>query len=263
MSSLISMVLAFVALLAAFLMEGGQPSGLVSTTAAIIVFIGTACAVIASFPMTRIKRVPKILKICFGNRKSDLPRLIYYFKEISTKTRRNGLLSLESEISGSTEVDPFIKKGLQMVVDGLEPQSVKSTLELQVDMMSDRHHEYAQIFEAAGGLSPTLGIIGTVMGLVHVLGSLGGDSSKLGSTIAPAFIATLYGVGFANLVYIPIASKLKALDAEEVKEKLLVIEAVTLIQEGVNPNVIGEKLKSFLDGKELAEYEQLDKAVEA
>jgi len=263
LSSLISMILAFVALVAAFIIEGGHPDGLLSLTAAIIVFIGTGCAVVASFPMSRIKKIPKILKVCFGSRKSDLPKLIYYFKEVSTKTRRNGLLSLESEITGATEVDPFIKKGLQMVVDGLEPQSVKGTLELQVDMMSERHHEGAQMFEAAGGLSPTLGIIGTVMGLVHVLGSLGGDSSTLGETIAPAFIATLYGVAFANLVYIPICTKLKSLDAEEVKEKLLVIEAVTLIQEGVNPNVIGEKLKSFLDGKELAEYEQIDKAVEA
>ena len=262
MSSLIGMLIAFAALILAFILEGGHPAGLISPTSMIIVFIGTFCAVFASFPLEKIKKIPKILKICFGSRKSDLPKLIYYFKDISTKTRRNGLLSLEAEISATDDIDPFIKKGLQMVVDGLEPQSVRSTLELQVEMMTERHHEGAQIFEAAGGFSPTLGIIGTVMGLVHVLGSLGGDSSKLGETIAPAFIATLYGVSFANLVYLPIGTKLKALDAEEVKEKLLIIEAVTLIQEGVNPNVIGEKLKSFLDGAELEEYEKMDKAVE-
>lgn len=264
MSSLISMVLGFVALIVAFVIEHGKPLKLLGISPAIIVFGGTFCAVIASFPMEKLKKVPKLLKVAFGNKKNDLPKLIYYFKEVSTKTRRNGLLSLESEISANGEVDPFIKKGLQMVVDGLEPQSVKSTLELQVEMMSERHHEGAEIFVAAGGLSPTLGIIGTVMGLINVLGSLGGsESGNLGETIAPAFICTLYGLSFANLVALPIGSKLKALDADEVKEKMLIIEAVTLIQEGVNPNVIGEKLKSFLDGKQLAEYELIDKAVEA
>ncbi|MBC8060204.1 MAG: motility protein A [Clostridiaceae bacterium] len=256
------MILSIVAVIGAFILEGGHINGLVSLTAAIIVFVGTACAVFASFPLESIKKTPKMMKIAFGNKKNDLPKLIYYFKDVSTKTRRNGLLSLESEISGNAEVDPYIKKGLQMVVDGLEPQSVKSTLELQMEMMSERHHSGAEIFGASGGLSPTLGIIGTVLGLIHVLGNLGGDSSNLGEVIAPAFICTFYGLAYANLFAIPIAAKLKALDADEVKEKMLIIEAVTLIQEGVNPNVIGEKLKSFLDGKQLREYEQLDKGAE-
>ena len=262
MSTLLGILFSFVILIVAFIEEEGNPLDLISLTPSMIVFGGTFGACIIAFPMSTIKKMGKAIKIAFKSKKSKLPELIYYFKDISTKTRRNGLLSLETEISGTENIDPFIKKGLQMVVDGLEPQSVKSTLELQLEMMAERHHSCIAVLEAAGGFSPTMGVLGTVMGLVQVLGNLS-DPSSLGPKIAVAFIATLYGVGFANLVWLPLAAKLKNINNEEILEKELIIEAVTLIQEGVNPNVIGEKLKSFLDAKDLAAYDQLDKAVEA
>ena len=262
MSSLLGIIGAFVMLIGAFILEDGKPAALLALTPAMIVIGGTLCAIIIGFPISTLKKMGKALKVAFSSKKSELPKLIYYFKDVSTKTRRNGLLSLESEISGNPDVDPFIKKGLQMVVDGLEPQSVKSTLELQLEMMAERHHSCIAVLEAAGGFSPTLGVLGTVMGLVQVLSNLS-DAAALGGKIAVAFIATLYGVGFANIVYLPIATKLKNINNDDVLEKMLIIEAVTLIQEGVNPNVISEKLKSFLDAKGLAEYEKLDKAVEA
>jgi len=252
----------FLLLIGAFILEEGNPASLLALTPFMIVIAGTCGVVVISFPMSTIKKMGKALKVAFSSKKSELPKLIYYFKDVSTKTRRNGLLSLESEISGSTEVDPFIKKGLQMVVDGLEPQSVKSTLELQLEMMAERHHSCIAVLEAMGGFSPTLGVLGTVMGLVQVLSNLS-DPAALGGKIATAFIATLYGVGAANVIYLPLATKLKNLNNEDVLEKMLIIEAVTLIQEGVNPNVIGEKLKSFLDAKGLAEYDKLDSTVEA
>ena len=262
MNSLLGILIGFGMVIVSFIIEGGKIGSLFLLPPAMIIFGGTFGAVIGSFPMDILKRTPKILKVVFSNKNSELPKLIAYFKDVSTKTRRNGLLSLESEISGDSAIDPFIKKGLQMVVDGLEPQSVRTTLELQTEMMSERHHEGASIFEAAGGYSPTLGVTGTVMGMVHILGNLSGDSSALAPLIAGAFIATLYGIAFANLVFLPMASKLKAIDKSEVKEKMLIIEAVTLIQEGVNPNVISEKLKSFLNNEELKSYEDMDKAVE-
>lgn len=262
MNSLLGILIGFGMVIASFIIEGGKIGSLFLLPPAMIIFGGTFGAVMGSFPMDILKRTPKILKVVFSNRKSELPKLITYFKDVSTKTRRNGLLSLESEISGDDSIDPFIKKGLQMVVDGLEPQSVRGTLELQTEMMSERHHEGVAIFESAGGYSPTLGVTGTVMGMVHILGNLSGDSSALAPLIAGAFIATLYGIAFANLVFLPMASKLKAIDKSEVKEKMLIIEAVTLIQEGVNPNVISEKLKSFLNNEELKTYEEMDKAVE-
>ncbi len=211
LSSLIGIIGAFVMLIVAFILEGGKPIKLISLTPAMIVIGGTLCAVVIAYPMSTLKKMMKAIKVAFSSKKSNLPQLIYYFKDISTKTRRNGLLSLETEISGSTEVDPFIKKGLQMVVDGLEPQSVKSTLDLQLEMMAERHHSCISVLEAAGGFSPTLGVLGTVMGLVQVLSNLS-DPEALGEKIATAFIATLYGVGFANLVYLPLAAKLKKLE---------------------------------------------------
>ena len=187
--------------------------------------------------------------------------LISYFKDLSFKTRKNGLLSIESEISADTTMDPFVKKGLQMVVDGVEGQAVRSILELQAEMTYDRHAEGYAMFEAAGGFGPTMGIIGTVMGLVHVLGNLS-DPASVGPKIAVAFIATLYGVGSANLMWLPMGAKLKAINNQEMKERTLIVEAILFIQEGVNPNTIAEKLKSFLDPKELARFDELDKKVE-
>jgi chemotaxis protein MotA len=123
--------------------------------------------------------------------------------------------------------------------------------------MSERHREGADIFESAGGYAPTMGIVGTVMGLVHVLGNLE-DTSTLGPKIALAFLATLYGIGSANLLWLPIGNRLKEADEKEVKEKTLIIEGVLYIQEGINPNTIAEKLKSFLNKEELLRYEELE-----
>ncbi|CAB1254397.1 flagellar motor protein [Clostridium sp. MT-14] len=240
-----------------YIIEGGQATALLGATAAIIVFGGTIGATGLSFPMDILKRIPKIFKVLFNPRKTDLPALISYFKDVSYKTRKNGLLSLESEVSNDPNLDPFIKKGLQLVVDGVDPQAVRSILELELDSTSERHREGADIFESAGGYAPTMGIVGTVMGLVHVLGNLE-DTSTLGPKIAVAFLATLYGIGSANLLWLPIGSRLKQADEREVKEKTLIIEGVLYIQEGINPNTIAEKLKSFLNKEELLRYEALE-----
>lgn len=261
MTGIIGMIFAFAMIIAAFVLEGGHLSGLWEYTALMIVLGGTVGAVTISFPMDEIKKVPSMLKVAFSNKKANLPELISYFKNVSSKTRKNGLLSLESEISEDAGIDPFIKKGLQMAVDGLEPQSVRSTLELEAEMTEERHKRGYAIFESAGGYSPTMGIIGTVTGLVHVLSNME-DPTSLAASIAVAFIATLYGIGFANLIWLPIATRLKAIDTKESDEKQLIIEAVLLIQEGANPNFIGEKLKSYLNKDELAQYEQLDKVAE-
>ena len=166
------------------------------------------------------------------------------FRELSVKTRKNGLLSLEADLNES-DMDSFTKKGLQMVVDGIEPSTIRGILETKLENMSERHHDGAAIFEAAGGFGPTMGIIGTVMGLVHVLSNLS-DPNSLVLKIAVAFIATLYGVASANLLWLPFASKLKALDKLEILEKEMIIEGILLLQEGANPNALVGKLEGFL-----------------
>ncbi|KOA21501.1 chemotaxis protein PomA [Clostridium homopropionicum DSM 5847] len=252
-STVIFLIISFGGLILGFVLEGGHLAALLVGTAGLIVFGGTIGAVGVSFPMNKLKRVPGALKTTFSSKKSNRAYSINYFVDIAKKTRQNGLLSLESDLSDSN-MDPFIKKGLQAVVDGVEPETVKTMLHLDAEMTSMRHKDTIAIFEAAGGFAPTMGIIGTVMGLVHVLGNLS-DPGSLGPKIAVAFIATLYGVSSANLLWLPIASKLKVLNKDELIDKELVIEAISCIQAGINPNTIGEKLKGFMDKKELAEYE--------
>lgn len=260
-SVIIFTVFGFVAVIIGFLIDGGAPLALLGGAAAIIVFGGTLGAVGLSFPMDVLKRMPKIFKVVFNPRKIDLVSLILYFKDVSYKTRKNGLLSLEGEISNDPNLDPFIKKGLQLVVDGVDPQSVRSILELELEFTSERHKQGASVFESAGGYAPTMGIIGTVMGMVHILGSLS-DTASLGGKIGSAFLATLYGIGSANLFWLPIGSRLKQEDEREVTEKTLIIEAILYIQEGINPNTIAEKLKGFLNKQELEKYIGMDGKVE-
>lgn len=244
-SIIFSLILGFASMIGAFVLEGGHLVSLGEKTAAMIVFGGTMAAVGVAFPLETLKKLPKIFKVAFSRKKPDSVEVIEYFKGLSANTRKNGLLSLEAEFNGKQNMDPFIKKGLQMVVDGVDPQTIRSILELKLEAMSERHKEGAAMFEAAGGFAPTMGIIGTVMGLVHVLSNLD-DPSTLGPKISVAFIATLYGVATANLVWLPIGHKLKALNAIELTEKQMILEAVLLIQEGANPNTLVNKLQSFL-----------------
>lgn len=251
---IIMLIIGFGSLIFAFIGEGGHVIALVSWTAAVIVFGGTAGAIGVAFPMSLLKNIGKILKVGIAKKHYDLKATILLFKELSVKTRKNGLLSLEAELNDES-MEPFIKKGLQMVVDGLEPAMIRGILEVRLDNMSARHKEGAEIFETAGAFLPTLGIVGTVMGLVHVLGNLS-DPSSLGPKIAAGFIATLYGVGSANLIFLPFANRLKSLNKEEMLEKEMMIEAILLIQEGANPNTIVSKLEGFLTQSEI---EQLAK----
>lgn len=248
------LILGFGSMIIAFVLEGGKPTGLLIDTAAMIVFGGTIATIGVSFPFKTVKKFPSSLKIAFTKHDRDLLTKINYFMDVSKKTRQNGLLTLEADLN-DPNMDRFIKKGLQLVVDGVEPSTIKSILNLEAEMTIERHKECIAMFEAAGGFAPTMGIIGTVMGLVQVLSNLS-DPNSLGPKIAVAFIATLYGVGSANLLWLPIGTKLKILNMEELKEKELIIDAILCIQEGLNPNTIGEKLKGYLDTKQALEFEK-------
>lgn len=241
----ISIIVGFGSMIFAFHEEGGSLSALLAPTAALIVLGGTIGAVGVAFPTHLLKKVHKIIGVAFKKQPDKRGELIEFFKELSVKTRKNGLLSLESDLNDEN-MDDFVKKGLQMVVDGIEPSIIRGILETKLENMSERHHEGAAIFEAAGGFAPTMGIIGTVMGLVNVLSNLS-DPNSLGPKIAVAFIATLYGVGTANLLWLPLGTKLKNLDKQEMLEKVMIIEGVLLLQEGANPNALVGKLEGFLE----------------
>lgn len=246
LSSIIGILLGFFMLLAAFVVEGGHLVSLLAPTAAMIVFGGTIGAVMTSFTMEDVKQLPQLFKIIFSEKKYPVNELISTLCGFAEKARREGLLCLERETANID--DEFLRQGIQLVVDGTDPALVRDILETQIEFTSQRHKVGAEMFEAAGGYSPTMGIIGTVMGLVHVLGNLS-EPDKLGPSIAVAFIATLYGVAFANLCWLPMGNKLKLKSKQEQFMKEIALEGILSIQAGDNPSIVKEKLRAFLSGK--------------
>jgi len=243
LTTVIGLVIGLVALLGGFVLEDGHLSALLSPTAALIVFGGTFAVVIVATPLEQLKQIPKTLKIAFTGKSQDPQDVIEELYELSTIARREGILALEEKVE--RQEDEFFRNGLRLVVDGVDPELTRSMLETELTFIQERHERGARPFEQAGGYAPTMGIIGTVMGLVHVLGSLA-DVDKLGPQIATAFIATLYGVASANVVYLPIANKLKSRSEQETLLRELMIEGILSIQAGENPNILKQKLKAFL-----------------
>lgn len=242
----LGVVLAVVSLIFGFTLDGGAITALVQPNAFLIVFGGTIGATIASVSLKEFLSIFKYLKIAFLHKSVNPLDTIDDLVRLASVARREGILSLEEQLENFR--DPFIKSGIQLVVDGVDPELVKNMLETEISYVEERHHKAAMMFEWAGGFAPTMGIIGTVMGLVHVLSDLS-DVNKLGPQIATAFTATLYGVASANVFWIPIANKLKRNDKEEVLLREIVIEGILSIQAGENPNILGQKLKAFLPPK--------------
>ncbi|MBC3888303.1 flagellar motor protein [Acetobacterium paludosum] len=249
---IIAFVFSWASIIAAFLIEGGSIVSLLSPTGFMIVILGTIGATVMSFPLSDIKHVPKLFKVLIKNDKNDLLSLIEQIKAMSKTARTKGILSLEKEIVDQTDIDPFTKRGLEFILDGLDPVKTREALESDLEMMSHRHKAGAAIFEAAGGYAPTMGIIGTVMGLINVLGQMSSNPDGLGESIAVAFICTLYGIATANLIWLPIASTLKMKSKEEIVRNSMIIEGLILLQEGANPNFIEDKLKGYLSKEDLA-----------
>lgn len=242
---LVGVFIAFGSLIAGFLFEGGSLFSLMQLSAAIIVFGGTIGAVIISFPFSVIKKLPKVIVISFKKEENYIEEKIQYLKKVSMLTRKEGLLSLEAKIN-EDDMDSFMREGFQLIVDGLEESIVKSILETKLEQIVKRHENGINMLQSAGGYAPTMGIIGTVMGLVHVVGNLS-DPTAIGPEIAAAFMATLYGIASANILWLPMANKLKVLNDNEVNEKEMLIEAVLLIHQGINPNALESKLKEYLN----------------
>lgn len=242
------MILGFGSVIGGFILEGGHIIGILSPTALLIILGGTIGATGVSFPRSELRQIPRMLKIIFRDQKYDYRVLMERMKAMCIQVRQSGLLSLESQIDA--EPDSLMRKGMRLIVDGTSPAYTREALELTLQVIEDRHRSRSKIFEAAGGYSPTMGIIGTVLGLVHVLGNLD-DTDTLGPKIAMAFIATLYGIGLANLLWLPLANKLKEKNRMEILYKSMIIEGLLLIQEGVNTNYMEEKLSSFLSEAQL------------
>lgn len=237
--------LAFVAVLVSMVMEGGNPAALVTHPAPIVLVLGgTLGATMAGYKMSDLAAVPKVAIKAFMPGSSVEPtEVVETVVHFADRARRDGLLALEDEAKDVE--DPFLRKGLQLAIDGTDPEVVREVLETEIAALRERHKVGAQFFANMGAFAPTLGIIGTVLGLVHMLENLD-DPSSMGPLIAAAFVATLWGVMTANLIYLPISNKLKRASAEEVAHREMVLDAILSIQAGANPRTVTEKLKSYL-----------------
>jgi chemotaxis protein MotA len=241
--SLIGLVLAFVAVLVGAVLKGAGIKALLSSAAFMIVIVGTVAAICLQTPLPVMKRALKILPWIFRPPAVQRADLIKRMVEWSNTARKQGLLGLEGAIE--KESDDFVKKGLQLVVDGSEPEVIRNTLEVDLHVREQADTRAAKVFEGMGIYSPTLGIIGAVLGLMAVMQNLA-DPSKLGQGIAAAFAATIYGIGLANLFFLPAASKLKVAIQSMSEAREMVIEGMISIAQGENPRSIESKLQGYL-----------------
>ncbi|WP_028994496.1 flagellar motor protein [Azonexus hydrophilus] len=241
--SFAGLMLGLVAIIGGQILEGGHVSSLVQPTALLIVLGGTMGAVLLQCPFHVFKRGMQMAKWVWVPPVIEQKRTIDQILQWSQLSRREGLLVLENYLPGIK--DDFTRKGLQLLVDGAEPERIRELLEVEVDTYEEELRQSAKVWESAGGYSPTIGILGAVMGLIHVMENLS-DPTKLGPGIAVAFVATIYGVGLANLIYLPIAGKLKYYISRMVAAREMMIDGLVGIAVGDNPRIIESRLKGYL-----------------
>jgi chemotaxis protein MotA len=248
LSTVIGMVLGVVAVIVGMALKGASPMALVNPAAFMIIFVGTAACLLNAFPMEILKKFPTLIKMLFRRpefmSKIDMLKM---FVELSQTARREGILALESRVEEVPDV--FLKTGLSMVIDGLDPDFVGDVLEAEIQGMEERHRVGALIFTQAGTYAPTLGVLGAVVGLIAALGNLN-DVEKLGVSIAAAFVATLLGIFTGYVVWHPFANKLKMMSKKEVDIRKMMVEGILSLQAGDSPTAIEAKLKVFISQTE-------------
>ncbi|WP_250625318.1 flagellar motor protein [Pinirhizobacter soli] len=236
-------ILAFVVIIVGTILKGSSIDALWNPAAFVIVFVGTAAALLVQTSSETLKRAMVMLPWVYRPPVDEARELVGRIVSWSEVSRRQGLLGLEGGIE--RETDPFVRKGLQLLVDGTEPDAMRSVLEVEVLTREHSDLDAAKVFENAGAYSPTMGIIGAVMGLMAVMQNLA-DPSKLGHGIAAAFVATIYGIGLANLLMLPIASRLKSISRGRSQMREMLVEGLVSIAQGDNPRHIESKLQGYL-----------------
>jgi chemotaxis protein MotA len=224
------------------LLEGGHVGSIVQGTAALIVFGGTIGAVLVSFPLKDFVRGLKLAAMALRDKKNDLDQIVQQIVELAGVARRDGVLALEQRLPALE--DDFLRRAVGFIVDGVDAAVTRDALETEIMHHYEQDTLAAKVFESAGGYAPTIGILGAVLGLIHVMENLN-DPSKLGGGIATAFVATVYGVGSANILFLPIATKVKRKLAREKERRILIAEGVLSIQAGLNPRVLEEKIRAY------------------
>jgi len=247
------LVLAVGGILAGLLIEGGKIGQVLQPTAAMIVLGGTIGAVMVQFPLNVVMAAAKNLMRVFFAKSMNPGELIKELVGYANKARKDGIVSLDAELANIQ--DPFMKKSLMLAVDGTEPQELRKMMELELDNREETEERVPQVFESAGGFAPTVGIIGAVLGLIQVMQHLE-NIDEVGKGIAVAFVATIYGVGCANLFFLPAAGKLKIRLREEHILREMTLEGVISILEGMNTRMLETKLLGYLEEQERAQEEK-------
>ncbi|MEI7892046.1 MAG: flagellar motor protein [Myxococcales bacterium] len=238
-ATVIGIILALGGILGGNALEGGHMGGLVQPTAAMIVGLGAIGAAMTQFPMTTVLRAFKALKAVFNEPKNPSQEIIEEIVKFATIARKDGILALEPLASKAS--DPFLGRAINMAVDGVDAAAMRDSMEASIHHVEEEGEDVAKVYEAVGGYAPTVGIIGAVLGLIHVMGNLS-DIGKVGEGIAVAFVATIYGVGIANLFALPFAGKLKIRTREAVATKNIMLEGALAIQQGMNPKLVRDRL---------------------
>jgi chemotaxis protein MotA len=243
----------FALLFVGIIMDGTSPAALIQIPALLIVVFPTILVSMAGLSGDDIPLVKEGIKKAFGGEESSVRDSISTVVKFAEQARKEGLLALEE--SAKNIEDPFLKKGIDLAVDGTDPEELRDILEASIRAKRTNDKVGAKFFADMGGFSPTLGIVGAVVGLIHVLGNLA-DPASAGEGIAAAFVATFYGVAFANVIYLPISNKLKRISETEANHMELLLEGILSIQAGSNPRIVEQKLKSFLSAREREELEE-------
>lgn len=247
MLELLMLLIGCFCLFGSFLMEGGSLSSIFLFTAALIVFGGTFAAIGMSYTINDFKQLPKSVYKVFVHEHFDYYEIIDYYKHISIKVRTEGYLFLEEEIKNNTLLNKIDLIGLQLKLDNVDVTISREILQNYIQMEEDTMETQANIFDAAGGYSPAMGMIGTVLGLINVLGNIT-DTASLGSKIAVAFITTFYGVAAANLIFLPMGNKLRIENEKILKQYYLSMEGILCLIDNSSANVLEDRLKSIIGG---------------
>jgi chemotaxis protein MotA len=248
LATLIGLILAIVGIVGGNVLEGGNPAALVNIPGFMIVIVGTLGAVMISQPLPVMIGLPKfILKAFLGGEKHNSAETVDLFVNMADKARREGLLALEADVDKIH--DGFTRKGVQLMIDGTDPELLREIMEIEAESMKHRHEGNFAALEFMGGIAPTIGVLGAVMGLMGVMAHLD-EPEHIGPGIATAFVATFYGVFTANVLWLPLANKLKNNSKHELHALNVVIEGLMSIQSGDNPRIVREKLEGFLQPSE-------------
>jgi chemotaxis protein MotA len=255
-TTILGLVLGLGGILLGATLEGLPLSTIIQPTAAMIVFGGTFGATLLQFPLGFVMKSLKLIPRIFFSKGGDPGPVIRKIQDLSKTSRKEGLLKLEAHLEDpEIKADPFFARGVRMVMDGTEITKVREALEVEAHYIEEEEGVAFKVYESAGGYAPTIGILGAVLGLIHVMSNMG-DPNKLAEGIATAFVATVYGVGSANLVYLPIGGKLKLKARTEGKIREIIVDGLVGIGQGENPGMIEERLLGFLNEAERVKYEQ-------